>query len=255
MAFDYLFIYFILFFSSFIFIFLLYHTVTPLYCNCCTAISLGINKATWIFWDLRCKHRVKNTFSFFFTPGEFTLDMTHILALIVTTKKKRKLVQSVNATQNNHNTELISPFFPLPVLPFVAEKADWNLWYHHVSACLNVYLSVTGKKGSNGNMSIYSGGGGLYGWVGWVSIVCPRWQLAQTPMKRSSERRDLHAGQCRNNGLIKAKLSMQGSLQVLGSWLADGMSGKGRCVFFFVFFSLLIKFRSRELTQSGVGSV
>lgn len=69
--------------------------------------------------------------------------------------------------------------------------------------------------------------------------VCPRWQIAQTPVK-------LHAGQCRNNGLIKERLSTAGSLRVLGSCVGWNEWESGLLF-------LLIKFRSRRLTESGVG--
>lgn len=75
-----------------------------------------------------------------------------------------------------------------------------------------------------------------------VSTFCPRWQFEQTPMKRE---RELHAGPHRNNRLIKARLSIQSSLQVPGSQLDGGMSRKGGGFLF------QIKFRSRQLTQPG----
>lgn len=52
---------------------------------------------------------------------------------------------------------------------------------------------------------------------------------------KSHEGARSHAGPHRNNRLIKARRLAQGSSQVFGSWLDDGMSGKGGgggCFFF-----------------------
>lgn len=122
-------------------------------------------------------------------------------------------------------------FFPLPLLLFVAEMAEGDPRYRRIppSARLTGYLSAK-KEPEWKHVSVQSREEGK---------VCPRWQIAQTPVK-------LHAGQRRNNGLIKERLSTAGSSRVLGSCVGRNEWESGLLF-------LLIKFRSRRLTESGIG--
>lgn len=122
-------------------------------------------------------------------------------------------------------------FFPLPPLLFVAEKADGE------PRCCRIPLSVP----QTGYLSAKKESEWKHVWVQSRKErkVCPRWQIAQAPVK-------LHAGQHRNNGLIKERLSTAGSSRVLGSCVGRNEWESGLLF-------LLIKFRSRRLTESGIG--
>lgn len=109
--------------------------------------------------------------------------------------------------------------------------------------CPSERLSVSGEPRRNGNTYFVVDEG--------REEVANKWGLPQVIVWTNSHEdlcRELHAGPQWNNGLIKARLSTQGSSRVLGSRLDDGISSEGD-----VFF-LLIKLRSRQLTQSGFGS-